>query len=52
MTHHLLVLHFGAQCPWQPWVVEQARRAAEQLGGTVRVANVARQPEVAARSRG
>lgn len=35
MTHQLLVLHFGAQCPWQPWVVEQARLAAWRLGGTV-----------------
>lgn len=51
MTHYLLVLHFGAQCPWQPWVVEQARLAAEQLGGTLHVADVARQPELAARYR-
>lgn len=33
----LLVLHFGAQCPWQPWMVEQGRQAAEQLGGKVQV---------------
>lgn len=51
MTHHLLVLHFGAQCPWQPWIVDQARRAAEQLGGTVRVADVTQQPDLAARYR-
>jgi hypothetical protein len=51
MLSHLLVLHFGAQCPWQPWAVEQARRAAEHLGGTVHVADVARQPELAARFR-
>jgi len=48
MTHHFLVLHFGAQCPWQPWVVEQAQQAAEQLDGTVHVADVAKQPELAA----
>jgi len=51
MTHHLLVLHFGAQCPWQPWVVEQARQAAEQLGSTVQVVDVTQQPELAARYR-
>lgn len=51
MLSHLLVLHFGAQCPWQPWAVEQARRAAVQLGGTLRVADVARQPELAERFR-
>lgn len=51
MTHHLLVLDFGAQCPWQPWIVDQARRAAEQLGGTVRVADVTQQPDLAARYR-
>ena len=33
MTHEFLVLHFGAQCPWQPWVVEQARLASKDVGG-------------------
>ncbi len=51
MAHGLLVLHFGAQCPWQPWVVEQARQAARRLGGTVRIVDVARQPKLAERHR-
>jgi len=51
MPHHLLVLHFGAQCPWQPWVVEQAQKTAEQLGGTVDVIDATQQVELAARYR-
>jgi hypothetical protein len=47
MGHSFLVLHFGVQCPWQPWVVEQARLAAEKLGGTEQVVDATHRPELA-----
>lgn len=42
-----LVLHLAGQCPWVPWVVEQARQAAAETGATVEVADVATQPQLA-----
>jgi hypothetical protein len=50
-SHQLLLLHFGVQCPWQPWVVEQARQAASELGSKLQIVNVSEQPELAARYR-
>lgn len=47
MPHSVLVLHFGGQCPWLPWVVDQARQAAAELGGTVAVRDVTGRPEIA-----
>ena len=49
MNHRLLLLHFGVQCPWQPWVVDQARQAAEELHCQLRIVDVSEQPELAAR---
>lgn len=46
-----LVLHFGAQCPWHLWVIEEVRRAADQARGTCEVIDVLKQPEYAARYR-
>ena len=47
----MLVLHFGLQCPWTPWVIRQARQAAARLGEDLQVVDVARQPEYARRYR-
>jgi hypothetical protein len=49
MSHHFLLLHFGVQCPWQPWVVEQVREAAKCLNGSVEVLDVSGKPELAER---
>jgi hypothetical protein len=51
MSNHFLVLHFEGQCPWQPWVTEQARMAAGRLGGTLEVVDAAQRPDLAARYR-
>lgn len=51
MNHRFLVLHFGGQCPWHVWAIEQVRRAAAQVGGVVQVMNVSDRPELAARYR-
>ena len=51
MPHQLLLLHFGVQCPWQPWVVEQARQAAAELRSELRLVDVSEQPELAAHYR-
>ena len=51
MGHSLLVLHFGAQCPWYRWVIDQARRAAQELGAEVDVKDVTEHPELAAKHR-
>jgi len=49
MVHHFLVLHFGVQCPWQPWVAEQARKAAKCLSGRADVVDVTRRLDLATR---
>jgi hypothetical protein len=49
MSHHFLLLHFGVQCPWQPWVAEQVREAAKRLNGSVQVVDVSGRPELAER---
>jgi hypothetical protein len=51
MSHEFLVLHFGGQCPWHLWVIEQAKSAATHVGGTVEVIDVTHKPEMAARYR-
>jgi hypothetical protein len=43
----LQVLHFGQQCPWLPWVVEQARLAAAELGATLTTVDVTLSAEAA-----
>ncbi|MCL0059711.1 hypothetical protein M1O57_03085 [Dehalococcoidia bacterium] len=47
MRHHILVLHFGAQCPWHLWVIEQAKQAAQKLNAEVAIRNVMDHPELA-----
>ena len=47
MSHQLLVLHFGMQRPWQPWVAEQAREAAKRLGGRVDIVDVSQRSDLA-----
>jgi len=47
MKHQILVLHFGAQCPWHQWVIEQARRAAQQLRAEVVIKDVTDHPKLA-----
>jgi len=47
MKHHFLVLHFGAQCPWYRWVIDQAKRAAQELDAEVDVEDVIDHPELA-----
>lgn len=42
-------LHFGAQCPWQAWMKEQAREAAGMLGAEFGAADVTGRPELAGR---
>ncbi|MDQ7794442.1 MAG: hypothetical protein RDU89_08540 [bacterium] len=42
-------LHFGAQCPWQAWMKEQAREAAGLLGADFETVDVTGRPELAAR---
>jgi hypothetical protein len=49
--HRLLLLHFGIQCPWQPWVAEQARLASVELNCQMTTVDVTEQPEAAARYR-
>jgi hypothetical protein len=49
MSHHFLLLHFGVQCPWQPWVAEQVGEAAKRLNGSVQVLDVSGRPELAER---
>ena len=51
MPHHFLLLHFGAQCPWQPWVAEQAREAAQRLNGEADIVDVTRRHDLAAHHR-
>lgn len=41
------VVHFGQQCPWLPWVIEQARLTAAELGATLTTVDVALSAEAA-----
>jgi hypothetical protein len=47
MSHHFLILHFGAQCPWHLWAIDQARLAAAHLKGHVEIVNAMQAPELA-----
>lgn len=49
--HRFLVLHFGGQCPWHLWAIEQVREAADRVGGSVEVVDVMDKPEMAERYR-
>jgi hypothetical protein len=40
MNPGFFVLHFGAQCPWYQWVIEQATQASAEVGGSVDVIDV------------
>jgi hypothetical protein len=51
MAYHFLFLHFDVQCPWQPWVAEQAREAAKRLNGSVEVVDVSGRTDLAERYR-
>ena len=51
MGYQLLVIHFGSQCPWIPWVVKQARLAAEELEGELHVVDVTEDAGLASRYR-
>ncbi|MFX0115778.1 MAG: hypothetical protein ACFFB3_14610 [Candidatus Hodarchaeota archaeon] len=51
MSSEFLVLYFGSQCPWHTWVIEQVRIAADQIKGTLEVADVTKKPELATRYR-
>jgi hypothetical protein len=51
MSHTFLVFHFGGQCPWHLWMIEQVRKAATEVGGIVEVTDVSDKPELAARYR-
>lgn len=49
--HNFKVLHFGGQCPWFGWTLEQVQLAAAQLQSNVEVLDVGEQPELAAQYR-
>lgn len=51
MKYSLLVLHFGAQCPWYRWVIDQAKQAARKLGAEADVRDVMAYPELAEKHR-
>lgn len=51
MSHSFVVLYFGGQCPWHPWVIDQARNAARQCQGSFDCINVERRPHTAAHYR-
>lgn len=51
MSHRFLLLHFGGQCPWHLWMIEQARMTAAQIEGSIEVVDVMKKPEIAARYR-
>jgi hypothetical protein len=48
---HLRILHFGYQCPWLVWAIEQTLRAAEQLSSTIDILDVTHHPDLASRYR-
>ncbi len=51
MSHRIQVLHFGGQCPWHQWVIEQGRQAARELGAEFLVRDVTHHPELAEKHR-
>jgi len=51
MGHRFSVLHFGGQCPWHLWAIEQAETAAREVGGVVEVIDVSAKPDLAAHHR-
>jgi hypothetical protein len=51
MNHKFVILHFGNQCPWIPWTVEQATRAAKQTGSIFEVIDVMKNPGMAVQYR-
>lgn len=51
MSHKILFLHFGGQCPWIPWAEEQCRQAAVELNAEFTTIDVTFQPELAAQYR-
>lgn len=51
MYCRFLVLHFGAQCPWHSWAIEEVRKAADHASGTCEVIDVLKKPEYAVRYR-
>lgn len=51
MSHNFLVLHFGGQCPWHIWTIEQVKKAAAEVGGVVEVCDVSDKSELAAKYR-
>ena len=51
MSHTFKVYHFGGQCPWLWWTLEQVQQAALQLHGSVEVFDVGDKPELASKYR-
>lgn len=47
MRAKIVILHFGAQCPWHRWIIEQAWSANEVVGGTMEIIDVTRNIEMA-----
>ncbi len=45
--HSYRMLHFGDQCPWRQWVVEQAKEAAQKTVGAVEVLDISDHPKIA-----
>ncbi|MFQ6088799.1 MAG: hypothetical protein ACE5K0_07865 [Candidatus Methanofastidiosia archaeon] len=43
----ILVLHFGGQCPWHEWQIEEVKKASEVLGCSYSVIDVEEEPELA-----
>jgi hypothetical protein len=48
MSHKFCVLHFGRQCPWCRWVIEQAREAASRTAGSFEAIDISERPDLAA----
>jgi hypothetical protein len=48
MSHKFCVLHFGRQCPWFMWVIEQAKQAASQTASSFEAIDIAERPDRAA----
>jgi hypothetical protein len=48
MSHEFCVLHFGRQCPWYMWVIEQARQAANQTASSFEAIDISERPDLAA----
>jgi hypothetical protein len=48
MSHKFCVLHFGRQCPWYLWVIEQAKQAANQTASSFEAIDISERPDMAA----